>query len=147
LREVVQARRYCNTLKIFKERHIARRIVWSDVGAQRIGGLIMAFSSLSFTQRTSAREGIEVDEIRALVAKHLDVDVKYVTNEAHLRDDLGADWLNRLELLILIEDQFVGVEIMDDDADQIETVGDLIRYIEGVRVGSMTGAAPSQSYV
>jgi acyl carrier protein len=39
-----------------------------------------------------------------------------------------------MELLILIEDQFVGVEFMDDDADQIETVGDLIRYIEDVRV-------------
>ena len=50
----------------------------------------MTFSSLSFTQRTSAREGIEVHEIRALVAKHLDVDVKHVTNEAHFSDDLGA---------------------------------------------------------
>ena len=99
----------------------------------------MTFSSLSFTQRTSAREVIEDDEIRALVAKHLDVDVKHVTNGAHLRDDLGADWLNRMELLLLIEDQFVGVEIMDDDADQTETVGDLIRYIEDVRVGPMTG--------
>ena len=99
----------------------------------------MTFSSLSFTQRTVAREGIEDDEIRALVAKHLDVDAKQVTNEAHLRDDLGADWLSRMELLILIEDQFVGVEIMDDDVDQIETVGDLIRYVEDVRVGSMTG--------
>ena len=97
----------------------------------------MTFSS--FTQRTAARKGIEDHEVRALVAKHLNVDVKHVTNEAHLRDDLGADWLIRMELLILIEDQFVGVEIMDDDADQIETVGDLIRYIEDVRVGSMTG--------
>ncbi len=99
----------------------------------------MTFSSLSFTQRTAAREGDEADEIRALVAKHLDVDAKQVTDEARLRDDLGADWLNRMELLIRIEDQFVGVEIMDDDADQIETVGDLIRYIEDMRVGSMTG--------
>ena len=102
-------------------------------------GLIMTFSSLSITQRTVAREGIEDDEIRAFVAKHLDVDAKLVTNEAHLRDDLGADWLNRMELLILIEDQLVGVEFMDDDADQIETVGDLIRCIEEMRVGSMTG--------
>jgi hypothetical protein len=73
-------------------------------------GLIMTFSSVSFTQRTAAREGIEDDEIRAFVAKHLDVDATQVTNEAHLRDDLGADWLNRMELLILIEDQFVGLE-------------------------------------
>jgi len=102
-------------------------------------GLIMTFSGLSFTQRTSAREGFEVDEIRALVAKYLGVDVGRVTDEAHFSDDLGADWLDRLELLILIEDQFADVEIMDSDADQIEVVGDLIRYIEDAQVGSMTG--------
>ncbi len=93
----------------------------------------MVFSSLSFTQRISGREGLEVSEIRALVAKHLDVDVGRVTDEAHFRHDLGADWLDRLELLILIEDQFADVEIPVDDADQIEVVGDLIRYVEGAR--------------
>jgi acyl carrier protein len=103
-----------------------------ECGTLNESGALMTFSSLSFTQRTSATERIEIDEVRALVAKHLDVDVKHVTNGAHLRDDLGADWLNRMELLMLIEDQFVGVEIMDDDADQIETVGDLIRYVEEV---------------
>jgi acyl carrier protein len=103
------------------------------------GGLIMTFSSLSFTQRTSARESFEVDEIRALIATHLGVDVECVTNEAHFSDDLGADWLDHLELLLLIEDQFASVEIMDGDADQIECVGDLISYIEAARVGSMSG--------
>jgi len=93
----------------------------------------MVFSSLSFTQRISGREGLEVSEIRALVAKHLDVDVGRVTDEAHFRHDLGADWLDRLELLILIEDQLADVEIPVDDADQIEVVGDLIRYVEGAR--------------
>jgi acyl carrier protein len=125
-----QACRYCNTLGIFEQRHIAGRIACSNAERSTNRGLIMTFSSLSFTQRTVARESIQDDEIRALVAKHLDVDAKLVTNEAHLRDDLGADWLNRVELLILIEDQFVGVEFMDDDADQIETVGDLIRYLK-----------------
>ena len=46
--------------------------------------------------------------------------------------DLGADWLDRLELMMVIEDQFAGVEIADADVDQIEVVGDLIRYIETV---------------
>jgi acyl carrier protein len=99
----------------------------------------MTFSSLSFTPRTSAREGSEAGQIRALVAKHLGVDIERVTDEAHFSDDLGADWLDRLELLILIEDQFAGLEILDGDADQIEVVGDLIRYIEDARVGSITG--------
>jgi hypothetical protein len=42
----------------------------------------------------------------------------------------GADWLDRLELMMVVEDQFAGVEITDDDVDQIEVVGDLIRFIE-----------------
>lgn len=109
-----------------------------ECGGSTNRGLIMNFSSSSCTQGTSARESIKVkDEIRALVARHLDVDIKRVTDEAHFDDDLGADWLDRLELLIVIEDEIAGVEILDDDADQIETVGDLIRYIEDVR--SMTG--------
>ena len=41
------------------------------------------------------------------------------------------DRYDRLELMILIEDAFTGVEIKDDDADQIEVVGDLIRHIKG----------------
>ena len=43
---------------------------------------------------------------------------------------LGADWLDRLELMMAVEDQFAGVEITDDDVDRIELVGDLIRHIE-----------------
>jgi acyl carrier protein len=69
-------------------------------------------------------------EIRALVARYLKINVDRVTDEAHFRHDLGADWLARLELLMLMEDQFAGVEITDDDAEQIEVVGDLIRYVE-----------------
>ena len=44
-------------------------------------------------------------EIRTLIAKHLDVDIERVTDEAHFIDDLGADWLDRLELMIMIEDR------------------------------------------
>jgi acyl carrier protein len=93
----------------------------------------MVFTSLSLTQRISGKEGLAVREIRALVAKYFDVDVGRVTNETHFHHDLGADWLDRLELLILIEDQFADVAIPDGDADQIEVVGDLIRYIEDAR--------------
>ncbi len=93
----------------------------------------MVFSSLSVTQPTSGQQGLAVGEIRALVAKHLHVDVARVTDEAHFRHDLGADWLDRLELLLLIEDQLADVEITADEADQIEVVGDLMRYVEGAR--------------
>ena len=95
-------------------------------------GVVM---SLNFTRQTSARkEGPAIDKIRALVAAHLEVDVTRVTDEAHLVEDLGADWLDRLELMILLEDHFAGVEITDGDADEVEVVGDLIRYIEDAMV-------------
>jgi acyl carrier protein len=58
------------------------------------------------------------------------VSVGRVTDEAHFTNDLGADWLDRLDLMIAVEDQFAGVEITDDDVDRIELVGDLIRHIE-----------------
>ncbi|MGE4254039.1 MAG: acyl carrier protein [Xanthobacteraceae bacterium] len=68
-------------------------------------------------------------DIRAFLANHFHVDVGRVTDDAHLRNDLGADWLDRLELLILIEDNFDDIEL-PDDADRIEVVGDLIRQVE-----------------
>jgi acyl carrier protein len=50
-----------------------------------------------------------------------------VTDEAHFTDDLGADWLDRLELMIVTD-----VVITDEEVDQLEVVGDLIRHIESV---------------
>ena len=60
-----------------------------------------------------------------------------------MRDDLGADWLDRLELMIAIEDKVAGVEIDDVMVDQIDTVGDIMRVVEGVlstRSGAKMGA-------
>jgi len=72
------------------------------------------------------------NDVRTLVANHLGVSIARVTEEAHFTDDLGADWLDRLELITAVEDQFAGVEITDAQIDQIEVVGDLIRLIETV---------------
>jgi acyl carrier protein len=44
-------------------------------------------------------------------------------------NDLGADSLDRVELMLAIEGQFAGVEITDDDVEQIQVVGDLIRHL------------------
>jgi acyl carrier protein len=81
---------------------------------------------------TTAKDDFATKDVRTLIADHLGVDVTRVTDEAHLKDDLGADWLDRLELMIVIEDRFGDVEITDDDADRIDVVGDLIRHIESV---------------
>ena len=80
------------------------------------------------------REILASNDVRTLIANQLGVDIKHVTNEAHFTDDLGADWLDRLELMIVIEDQFADVVITDEDVDQIEVVGDLIRHIETVDI-------------
>jgi acyl carrier protein len=91
----------------------------------------MTIGNLSSKQETKAMHQISAaNDVRTIIAKHLGVEVKRVTDEAHLTYDLGADWLDRLELMIVIEDQFPAVEITDDDVDQIEVVGDLIHHIK-----------------
>jgi acyl carrier protein len=73
--------------------------------------------------------------VRTLIAHQLGVDIKRVTDEAHFADDLGADWLDRLELMIEIEAQFPAVEFTEDDVDQIDVVGDLIRHLRAQNSG------------
>ena len=71
----------------------------------------------------------DVNTFRILVAKLLEVEIDDVTDTAHLTRDLGADWLDRLELVILVE-ELAGVEIGDNEADRIEVVGDLVDYFD-----------------
>jgi len=85
------------------------------------------------SEQTTAVEAVfATNDVRILVANRLGVSIARVTEEAHFTDDLGADWLDRLELITAVEDQFAGVEITDAQIDQIEVVGDLIRLIETV---------------
>src|SRR5437660_1636991 len=86
----------------------------------------------SSQQATATSEVLATNDVRTLIAHQLGVDVKRVTDEAYFTDDLGADWLDRLELMIVIEDRFADVVITDEDVDQIEVVGDLIGHIENV---------------
>ena len=93
----------------------------------------MNIASLKSSQKaTATREVLASNDVRTLIASQLGVDVKRVTDEAHFTYELGADWLDRLELMIAIEDRFADVEITDEDIDQLEVVGDLIRHIENV---------------
>jgi acyl carrier protein len=97
----------------------------------RFGGLVMTIASLKSSQKATAmREVLASNDLRTVIAHQLGVDVKHVTDEAQFTDDLGADWLDRLELMIVIEDRFPNFVITDEDVDQIEVVGDLIRHIE-----------------
>src|SRR5215471_7868535 len=85
----------------------------------RFGGLVMTIASLKSSQRTRAMtEVLASNDLRTLIASQLaSIDVKRVTDEAHFTDDLGADWLDRLELMIVIEDRFAKVVITDEDVD------------------------------
>src|SRR5438445_648007 len=109
-----------------------------------LGGLVMIIGSLPSSDQTKAlKEVIATNDVRTVVANHLGVSIERVTDEAHFTDDLGADWLDRLELTMAVEDQFAGVEITDADVDRIEVVGDLIRHIETVdEERRRQGAAP-----
>jgi acyl carrier protein len=90
-------------------------------------------TSWILARRTSAKEeGSVTSMVRALIAEHSEIDIESITADTHFTDDLGFDQLDFLELIIMIEDQFVDVEIPDEN-DQIEFVGDLIRQIEMVR--------------
>jgi acyl carrier protein len=80
--------------------------------------------------RAGLQVNFDADEVRTLIADYLGIGAKQVTDEAHLGDDLGLDWLDQLELMILIEDEFAGVEFSDAAVHEIEVVGDLIRHIE-----------------
>ncbi len=69
----------------------------------------------------------DTNKLRALIAEYVGIEAERVTDEAHFSDDLGLDWLDQIELLVLIEDEFAGIKISEI---QIEVVGDLIRHIE-----------------
>ena len=89
----------------------------------------MAMSTSSFVPQVRPIDENVAVKVRDLIAEYLGVDAKRVSNEAHFRKDLGADWLDRLELVIVIEDRF-GIEIGEDVVDRIEAVGDLIQVLE-----------------
>ena len=66
--------------------------------------------------------------VREIVAEQLERDVNEVTNTASLIEDLGADSLDVVELVMKMEEEF-GIEIPDEEAEKIKTVNDVIQYI------------------
>ena len=77
--------------------------------------------------------GLNKEEIRAkikrIVTENLGVSEDQVTDDAQFSQDLGADSLDQVELVMSLEEEF-GAEIRDEDADSLNTVGDAIAYIE-----------------
>lgn len=69
------------------------------------------------------------DKIKSIIAEQLGVKPEEVTPEASFIDDLGADSLDTVELVMALEEEF-GVEIPDEDAEKMTKVADAIKYIE-----------------
>ncbi len=71
-------------------------------------------------------------EIKAIIVDLLGADESKITMEARFREDLEADSLDLVELIMAFEDKF-GAEISDEDAQKITTVGEAVRYIDSHR--------------
>lgn len=69
------------------------------------------------------------DRVKKIVVEHLNVDADKVTEAASFIEDLGADSLDTVELVMAFEEEF-GIEIPDDAAESIVTVGDAVKYID-----------------
>ena len=69
------------------------------------------------------------DRVRAIIAEQLGVKLEEVTDAASFIEDLGADSLDTVELVMALEEEF-GIEIPDEDAEKMVSVGDAIKYIE-----------------
>ena len=97
------------------------RIQYSKVSLEGI------FARISFNQ--GKRHMSEVlEKVKAIVVEHLNADPEKVVENANFIDDLGADSLDTVELVMAFEEAF-GIEIPDDAAEKIQTVGDAVKFI------------------
>ena len=68
-------------------------------------------------------------KVKSIIAEQLGVKAEEVTDTASFVDDLGADSLDTVELVMALEEEF-GIEIPDEDAEKITSVGEAVRYVE-----------------
>ena len=69
------------------------------------------------------------EKVKEIIANELEIDAAEVVDSASLIDDLGADSLSVMELMIAFDDEF-GVEVPEEDYEKLITVGDLVNYID-----------------
>ena len=70
------------------------------------------------------------DKVKEIIVEQLGVNAEQVTPEAKFREDLGADSLDQVEMVMAFEEAF-GAEIPDEDAEKLKTVGDAVQYLKG----------------
>jgi acyl carrier protein len=69
------------------------------------------------------------DKIKEIIAEQLGVEEDVITSETNLMKDLEADSLDAVEIIMAIEDMY-GIEIPDEDAEKLQTVEDLVKYVD-----------------
>ena len=69
------------------------------------------------------------EKVKSIIAEQLGVKAEEIKPESSFVDDLGADSLDTVELVMALEEEF-GIEIPDEDAEKMTTVGDALKYIE-----------------
>lgn len=69
------------------------------------------------------------DRVKDIIVDQLGVNAEQVTTDAKFIEDLGADSLDTVELVMAFEEEF-GIEVPDDEAEKLLSVGDVVRYIE-----------------
>lgn len=70
-----------------------------------------------------------LEKVRSILCSQLDLEEEKVTSDALLSDDLGADSLDLVDLVMSLEEEF-NVELSDEDVGEIKTVGDIVKFIE-----------------
>lgn len=71
------------------------------------------------------------DKVKDILCEQLDVEEDAVTMEANIIDDLGADSLDVVDLVMSLEDEF-NAEIPDEEVETMKTVGDIVKYLENI---------------
>jgi acyl carrier protein len=86
-------------------------------------------SEMGETSETAGVGGMLLDRIRGMVAEQLGVDEADVRPEANILEDLGADSLDVVELVMALEEAF-DIEVPDEDVEGLRTIGDVEKYIQ-----------------
>ena len=68
------------------------------------------------------------DKVKEIITERLSVTIDKVTPEAKFMEDLGADSLDTVELVMAFEEEF-GIDVPDEDSEKLQTVGDVVKYI------------------
>ena len=91
--------------------------------------VILGRSSIATNEDKDTTMSDVADRVKKIVIEHLGVDADKVVDNANFIEDLGADSLDTVELVMAFEEEF-GVEIPDDSAETIVTVGDAVRFLD-----------------